>query len=152
MQHGYSNTRPLQRFARLCELPLCRSIPGVEGEDRFGGKNVSVHTCERVCMRARVYLYLCVHACVYWYSVSASHALYRVEFRIQMSEGLNNPCSNFRGDNSDFLSRILTNVRGSRREMRFEKGTVELRIMRYKWNTVRYNKIQIFEESTFQPM
>lgn len=42
--HGYS-TRVSTRFARLCELPLCRSIPGVEGEDRFGGKNVSV--CSR---------------------------------------------------------------------------------------------------------
>lgn len=30
------------RFPRLCELPLCRSIPGVEGEARFAGKNAPV--------------------------------------------------------------------------------------------------------------
>ena len=44
-------------------LPLCRSIPGVEGEDRFGGKNVSVHTYERVRVRVRVCVRVCVFVC-----------------------------------------------------------------------------------------
>lgn len=53
---------------------------------------------------------VCVFACVYWYSVSVSRALYRMEFRIQTSEGLNNLCSNFRADDFDSLPFVLTNI------------------------------------------
>jgi len=60
------------RFARLCEsYPLCRSIPRVEGEARFGGKNARVWT-----RSVRVRICVCfVYVCAY---ESAHCVFYRV--------------------------------------------------------------------------
>lgn len=64
-------------------------------------RTVSVaRTYISVCTRVYIYIHILY---IYRYSVSASHALYRMEFQIQMSEGLNNRRSNFARDNTDFL-------------------------------------------------
>lgn len=66
-------------------------------------RTVSVaRTYISVCTRVCIYVYIHI-LYIYRYSVSASHALYRMEFQIQMSEGLNNRRSNFARDNTDFL-------------------------------------------------
>ena len=67
--------------------------PRTNRETLLSERQINVDT--RVCIYIYIYIYR--------YSVSASHALYRMEFQIQMSEGLNNRRSNFVRDNTDFL-------------------------------------------------